>query len=603
MKHVQSQLDLHNKIQSIINKILYVSLEPISLDEQLDQILKLIISIPGLADDSKGAIFLVSDDGKYLTLCVHYNMPKKVVASCNKVMFGSCLCGKAASSGELIFSNGLDQDHFITYPEILEHGHYCIPVVSGKKILGVISLYLCKNHRRDKIEEEFLVAVARTVAGIVERRLVEEALLHTQSELRMFLDKQSSIDLFSPALVRRFFANWDRQDKGPCWPPPKLEHAKTILEVVFVASLKKQEDKSIRVSVTFVDPPSLLEEVAAQDTITTIFQTPLDFSVESLVSIAPALDSITTSVIVTTVPGEADKLQIIGSVYFSHDGLHRFNAMDYVLCPLDLFSVSTREAGNLMVFRGESVIGCFSSGELCNETLPAFTESPLAWNLLQVVQSHPEFSEFGMGYWDAYRDLMDRLLLETSRRSHGGTIIWLPDDGVVTDKGLIDPRFPLESAPDGATLLREFVALELLAKSRSVSNSQFSGKYGFLTNKRKLIELTEYLAQMACHDGALVISDRLKPLSFGSMFTARTWQGKVVSWQESSEFFPSVQMNFSKLGMRHNSALNYVGQCPGSVAFVISQDGPIAGLTRKDEESIYWWPDCLNKMWRDSPIY
>jgi hypothetical protein len=603
MKHVKSQLELFNKIQSVINKILYVSLEPLSIEEQLEQILKLIISIPALAVESRGAIFLVPEDEKFLTLCVHHDMPRRLVATCSKVMFGTCLCGKAASSGELIFSNTLDQDHHITYPGIPEHGHYCIPIMSGEKILGVINLYLRHNHQRDKVEEDFLLAVAKTIAGIIERKLAEEALQKSQSELRKLVDRQTSSDLFSPALVQRFIANWDRNVKGPCWPPPKLEYAKIILEVVFVASLKKQEEEPVRVSVTFLDPSSLLEEVAAQDTITTIFQTPIAFSVESLVSIAPALDSISSSIMVTTVPGEADKLQIIGSVYFSHDGLHRFNAMDYALCPLDLFSVSTREAGNLMVFRGESVIGCFSSGELCEQTLPTFTESPLAWNLLQIVQTHPEFAEFGMDYWEAYRDLMDRLLLETARRSHGGTIMWLPGESAMPDNSLIDPRFPLKSAPDGSSLLREFVALEQLTKSRFARSRHISGKHGFLTNKRKLIELTEYLAQMACHDGALVISDRLMPISFGSMFTAGTWQGKVVSWQESSEFFPSVQMNFSKRGMRHNSALNFVGQCPGSVAFVISQDGPIAGLTRKDEESIYWWPDCLNKMWRGSPIY
>jgi hypothetical protein len=52
-----------------------------------------------------------------------------------------------------------------------------------------------------------------------------------------------------------------------------------------------------------------------------------------------------------------------------------------------------------------------------------------------------------------------------------------------------------------------------------------------------------------------------------------------------------------KKGMRHNSAIDFVGSCPGSIAFVISQDGPISALRMHDRETIYWWPDCLSQMW------
>ncbi|MBF0444928.1 MAG: GAF domain-containing protein [Magnetococcales bacterium] len=600
MKHIQNQLERFNQIQSVINQILHISLEPLTLEKQLEQILQLIISIPGLAVESKGAIFLVSKDEKYLELCVHNNLPRILITICSKVAFGTCLCGQAAQKKELVFSNCLDTDHHITYTGIPEHGHYCLPILSGDRILGVINLYLTHKHEHDMVEEEFLLAVTRTVAGIIERKRAEDALELSQYELRKIVGRQTSSDLFSPTLVKRFFTNWQNAVDSPCWPPPNLDHAKTILETVFVASLKKQEEEPVQISVTFIDPPSLLEEVTTQDCMTTIFAAPMAFSVESLVSLAPALDSISTSIMVTTSSETKNRLQIIGSVYFSHEGLHRFNAMDYALSPMDLFSVSTREAGNLMLFRGESAIGCFSSGELCDTTQPNFTQSPLAWNLLQVVQTHAEYAEYGMEYWESYRDLIDRLLLEASRRGHGGTILWLPSDRPLPDRKILDARFPIISAPEGSTLLHEFVKTDHKAKTHTSRGSRLSGRLKFLTNKRKLIELTEYLAQMACHDGALIISDRLQPLSFGSMFTAETWQGNVVTWHKDSEFFPSIQLNFAKRGMRHNSALNFVGQTPGSVAFVISQDGPIAGLTRKDKNSIYWWPDCLNKMWRET---
>jgi GAF domain-containing protein len=48
--------------------------------------------------------------------------------------------------------------------------------MSYKRLLGVMNLYITKGHKRNRTEEEFLHAIANTLAGAIERKRDEEAL-------------------------------------------------------------------------------------------------------------------------------------------------------------------------------------------------------------------------------------------------------------------------------------------------------------------------------------------------------------------------------------------------------------------------------------------
>jgi signal transduction histidine kinase len=80
------------------------------------------------------------------------------------------------------FADHLDHRHRIRYAGMLPHGHYCIPIVAVGRALGVLNLYVKDGHRRDQREEEFLVAIANTLAGIILRRQAEGALRRSLEE-------------------------------------------------------------------------------------------------------------------------------------------------------------------------------------------------------------------------------------------------------------------------------------------------------------------------------------------------------------------------------------------------------------------------------------
>ncbi len=171
---------------------LKLSLEPISLKKQMQRTLDLILSIPWLSLESKGCIFLVGKDGQTLDMIAHRGISESLLASCAQVPFGHCLCGRAASTRKLVFANHLDKRHETRYEGIHEHGHYCIPIKSGKRLLGVINMYITKNHKRNKTEEDFLRSIANTLAGVIERKRAEEALQKAKDELEVIVRKRTN---------------------------------------------------------------------------------------------------------------------------------------------------------------------------------------------------------------------------------------------------------------------------------------------------------------------------------------------------------------------------------------------------------------------------
>ena len=165
------------QIQAVLNRVLCISLKNISLEEMLEQFIDQITSLSWLALESKGGIFLVGEDPEVLVMKAHRSLGIPLLSMCAQIPFGRCLCGRAALSGEIVFADCVDARHEHQYEGISPHGHYCVPIMSGgKKVLGVITLYLREGHCKNQKEVDFLTSVANTLAGILELKKAEQTL-------------------------------------------------------------------------------------------------------------------------------------------------------------------------------------------------------------------------------------------------------------------------------------------------------------------------------------------------------------------------------------------------------------------------------------------
>lgn len=206
-KRKQAEEALKNNllIQNALNGLLRISLERIPLSKQLERALDVLLSVPSMLFETKAAIFLIGDDPEVLELKAHRNLTPQLLSMCARVPFGRCLCGRAAENRQIQFAGCIDDRHQNRYPLMEPHGHYCVPILSGERLLGVIAVYLQEGRDRANREEEFLSTFANTIAGIIERKRAETeverltAAIEQTGETILVTDSTGTIQYVNPA--------------------------------------------------------------------------------------------------------------------------------------------------------------------------------------------------------------------------------------------------------------------------------------------------------------------------------------------------------------------------------------------------------------------
>jgi putative nucleotidyltransferase with HDIG domain len=192
-REAEEELKRFYDIQNVINSLLRLSLEQRSVEDLLNIAMDLILSIPWLAFESKGAIFLVEDESDVLVLQAEKGMPEQLKKMCDRVLFGRCLCGRAALKQRIEFAESMDERHDNRYPGMEDHGHYCIPIIYANKTIGVLGLYTKTGHPYSKKEEEILSAIANTLAGVFERQRSEEAIREKEGHVAAMINAFAGI--------------------------------------------------------------------------------------------------------------------------------------------------------------------------------------------------------------------------------------------------------------------------------------------------------------------------------------------------------------------------------------------------------------------------
>ena len=182
-KQAEVEIERNYEIQTIINSVLQLSIEDIPLNEVLKRTLDLILSISSLAFNSKGSIFLTEKNSEVLVMKSQRGFSKKAQMKCERIPFGKCLCGRAALTKEIQFTDYLENRYQTIYLGNKNQGSYCAPILFNGTTLGVINLYLKKGHRQNQVEEDFLKVISNTLAGVIIRKQNHEKLKRHETEL------------------------------------------------------------------------------------------------------------------------------------------------------------------------------------------------------------------------------------------------------------------------------------------------------------------------------------------------------------------------------------------------------------------------------------
>lgn len=169
------------EIQGLLNAMLHNSLSNLPLRAKLERHLTVLTSVPWLPVYPKGAVFLVGSGGRQLVLAAGRGLTDTRAAVCAKIPFGNCLCGRTAESGLAMISPLCAP----VYPRGISegsepHGHCCVPIIAGEKVLGVLNLYLKQDSGLTLRQQQFLASAAGVIAGDVVHSQAEEKFLQAQ---------------------------------------------------------------------------------------------------------------------------------------------------------------------------------------------------------------------------------------------------------------------------------------------------------------------------------------------------------------------------------------------------------------------------------------
>lgn len=153
----------------------------------MQRALEQVLAVEWLPVHQKGGLFLTGPK-EVLELVAQVGLSEPLLSTCARVEFGTCLCGRAAQSRQLVHASCVDHRHEHVFPAMADHGHYNVPILDGENVLGVIVLYLEPGHQAQEEEQAFLLAVANILSLVIRHRRVHEELAASVEALRTLAD-------------------------------------------------------------------------------------------------------------------------------------------------------------------------------------------------------------------------------------------------------------------------------------------------------------------------------------------------------------------------------------------------------------------------------
>jgi len=395
--------------------------------------------------------------------------------------------------------------------------------------------------------------------------------------------------MFEMEIFERIIQAWAADQSHPHRarkqkPLPDIRDLCAIVETAFWASLKREEDRPITFSIALMSK----DDIAEEQGFIMSFARSFPLTEESVAKLAPAFDPKTASLLVTPIDDKKTEYEIWAAMFFNPT-TDRFGEIPVAIADLDLLRpdvlmVTAITTGWLTITRGNWQIGRFAFGDFVRAIPSPFYSKAMGSHIIDAIKNDDGFKEHQSLYWHVYRDTLVRLLAEVSARGHGGTIVIIPDEKIQQYKSCFSSGYSFRESLDLESLLNRLL---VFSKCKDILLK--------VALKKRYSERVNVLAQFACIDGALIVSSRLEVISFGARLGAPEWGGRIFVGPDGFGG-GGEKFDASKLGTRHKSTIDFVGACPGCIGFVVSQDGPIRGFARKDNETILCWPDCRVSM-------
>lgn len=377
---------------------------------------------------------------------------------------------------------------------------------------------------------------------------------------------------------------------------PTINEFTSFIDTMFQATLLKEEGIEISISVAWASKEDFLKFEIPKRRHTELclfFEPPIEFNAINLAKMNGITNGKTS---VLLAHGNGISSYLWGICYFENNsetlsqipaGMNctRHFAPD---CPI----VTTMGIGSLEISRGDTRIGWVKNGGFMASHAQVLSCSIAGKYFLKFIGVEvDEIKKCYKSHIDAslastYLSCIEYLIEVLSERKQAATIIFVPSKEKA--EGFFKTSWGIKGAMEIDVLQNK---KNEFSRRQEESDSLFNLKVA-----RTLSNRLKSLVDLSKMDGALLLNPDFNVIAFGAKLQSENWHGKIEAGQIS--FAKSQEtIDFTKLGTRHNSAINFVGSVDEAIAFVASSDGPIRVFVKDEgKKTVVYWPDCRSAM-------
>lgn len=399
---------------------------------------------------------------------------------------------------------------------------------------------------------------------------------------------------------------------------PKLEILIDLFESMYFASLKTEESQPITLHTVYLDPddpdPNPPRRIPRDRWSYVRLAEPIPITIPNFVKIAKASDPRTSSF---AVYHDASEQLSIWGLIDQGNSYHDFVSYNSESGPQrpGVFQASLVGIGHLVVYIGYAKIAELKLNALLGKALDVLWSGPIHDALAPGIQTYgeavqralPEHVYSDRQHWGAslasyWVSSLCRLLLRVQNYRHGGAVLITPDTashGLNVKYRIQYPR--LRSALETRALLgiqQTYASDQIFVNCLEQSADEVPTDlyldetvlgHELSENHSELDGTLWFIALLSRVDGLVLMSPTLEVQGFGVEITYAEEPSAVFMAGDSRATKKRLcQVNYNHYGTRHRSMMRYCAQVPGSVGFVISQDGDVRVMTQVRSQLVMW---------------
>lgn len=398
--------------------------------------------------------------------------------------------------------------------------------------------------------------------------------------------------------IQHYWENHPYQQKDLAFPG--IESLNRLLCTSYIVSCMQEESRSLRMRIAYISQTQLIDEKFNNERTQMLqFAHCREFSAAELQRLAPATNHDKTYICV--MESNKNRELVIPSLLTSRTNMQDMDsgaALEGWGLP-DLFNIEIIGPGKISISRGEFCwlklvdgkisypLGNFVRGrsdDTGENTNPITQRLRQTENQIHEIACAELLNEGDIECSDRehcftmslYFSFIQRILYGVKNIRHGGTLIITPDEEPIP--ALISIKYGLNN---NSTWQKQ---VEWVKKLRKQMTGEAVWKE-LNEIHQDLIAFADFLAKLTAVDGAVLLTNKLRVLGFGVEIQIYNSTLSSISLYSNGK---SEIISIEKFGTRHRSAYRFCYEYPGSIVFIMSQDGSLKTAMRIENELCVW---------------